>query len=155
MLHHVQGNLLTSDCNVIGHQTNCMGVMGSGIAPQINKVFPLACRIYFADKRPPEEKLGTFLIGADTFVDVMHLYGQLGYGREKVQTNYTAFTSALDGALEKIISGYKNTTRKIKIGLPYLIGCGLGGGDWSIVEKIISDASEKHTVDIWLYEYTP
>jgi O-acetyl-ADP-ribose deacetylase (regulator of RNase III) len=61
MIHHVKGDLLASDCNFIGHQSNCLLGFGSGIA----------------------------------------------------------------------------------------------GGDWDRVYKIIETQSEKHGIDIHLYEYTP
>ena len=37
-----EGNLLTSDCEVICHQTNCQGAMGSGIARAIRAAYPEA-----------------------------------------------------------------------------------------------------------------
>ena len=38
----IEGNLLEAPERIIVHQTNCMGVMGSGIAKQIKAKYP-AC----------------------------------------------------------------------------------------------------------------
>jgi len=39
-----------------------------------------------------------------------------------------------------------------KVGVPYKMGCGLAGGDWDIVLKILNRQSEKHDVDIYIYK---
>lgn len=37
----IKGNLLESDCDIICHQTNTLGIMGGGIALQIKNKYPL------------------------------------------------------------------------------------------------------------------
>jgi O-acetyl-ADP-ribose deacetylase (regulator of RNase III) len=135
--------------------------MGSGIAPQIKKKYPNACKPYFNDKRTPEEKLGTCLVGQDMngtdSIAVAHLYGQLRYGNNVIQTDYNAFATAFTNALKMLtnIEYIKGSGHSIKIGLPHLIGCGLAGGDWGIVESIILEASSNFNIDIWMYKFTP
>jgi hypothetical protein len=39
------------------------------------------------------------------------------------------------------------------IGFPYLMGCGLGGGDWRIVERLIEVAFHNYEGDIIIYKF--
>lgn len=47
MIHIVSGDSLKSDCTIIGHQCNCLGVMGAGIAKKIRDLYP---EVYDADQ---------------------------------------------------------------------------------------------------------
>lgn len=143
-----QGDLLQSDCHMILHQCNCQGVMGSGIAAQIKKKFPVVYEEFLLDKRKPVDKLSTSLVVRTNTKPIMlvgNLYGQYDYGREhKVYTNYMALMSAMykayrDG-IEILDHDYGLTRCDIKIGIPYNLGCGLANGNWNFVyEKIIKE----------------
>lgn len=159
MIHHVKENLLKSDCRVIGHQSNCNMGFGSGIAGQIKEHYPEAYNVFKEDRRTPNEKLGSYSYAfcpnsklGDKIV--YNLYGQLYYGRNPdiVYTDYQALDKALNRMLYNIELKYG---RDIKVGLPFLIGCGLGNGNWLEVCNIIEKASKNSGVDIYLYEYTP
>lgn len=150
MLIIKSGDLLDSDCNVICHQVNSMGVMGGGIALQIRKQYPLACKPYFEDNRTPEEKLGTYVIGNDIQKSFVHLYGQLNFGTEKQHTE--ALESALDSFLESLQFDLVPPT-EMKIGFPLWIGSGLGGGDPKIIITILLTLSEKYNIDFYLYNF--
>ena len=41
-----EGNLLDSKANIICHQTNCKGVMGSGVALAVKTRYPAAYESY-------------------------------------------------------------------------------------------------------------
>lgn len=110
------------------HQANCVSQFGSGIAPVLARNFPdlhntdALCEIW------PEERLGSL-----THTDLnkspvgFNLYGQLFPGRN---TDYKALASALR-ELNSILKGTDHV-----LGIPK-IGCGIGGGDWSVVSNII------------------
>lgn len=160
MIHHVQGNLLTSDCRVIGHQSNCLMGFGSGIAGQIRVMYPEAYEAFKNDTRTPEEKLGLYSWthcsdkGYGEKV-IYNLYGQYYYGGKDPKgfdTDYEALGHALNRMVYNVGLKFGKST---KIGLPYLIGCGLAGGDWNVVSGIIEKVSNLNKHDIWLYEYTP
>lgn len=159
MIYHVKGDLLASDCTFIGHQCNCMMGFGAGIAGQIRKEFTDAYRVFASDRRPSEDKLGDLTFIEEDPYWIFNLYGQYYFGGQDPKgfdTVYEAFESALNKMLIKVPEIAKlNNIDDIKIGLPYLIGCGLAGGDWSTVYSIIERQSQKHNLDIWLYEYTP
>lgn len=152
MIEIMKGDLLESDCNVIIHQANCFGVMGGGIARHIKSKYP---EVYKADRefRFPVgsiERLGTCSYAKTCDgKHIFNMYSQYNYGTDKVQTDYDAFRKALNII---IIQATHSHIKNIEIGLPYGIGCGLAGGDWKIVSKIIEDISEKQNWPIYLYK---
>ncbi len=141
----VKGNLLHAPVDVIGHQVNCKGVMGAGIAKQLrSKYIGLYdhYRLYLASTPRP---LGTVSLYHEQGKPlVANIYGQDGYGRHGVHTDYNALESAL-WELAHIAN-----THGMSVGLPYGIGCGLAGGDWNIVLPMIEDIFQD--VNCYLYK---
>ena len=140
----INGDLIQLAINghfdVIIHGCNCFNIMGAGIAKQIKKEFPKA---FEADKEFIGEKLGnyscaTILDRDDVFV-VVNAYTQykIGYG----SVDYNAIRSVF----KKINKDYN----MLRIGYPK-IGCGLAGGNWTIVESIINEElkGQDHTLVI-------
>jgi O-acetyl-ADP-ribose deacetylase (regulator of RNase III) len=153
MIKIIPGDLLYSDCTIIGHQTNCIKQMKSGIAKQIKEMYPEVevtdNEFMFEDK----ERLGKCAI---TMVDdraryVCNLYGQYSNTRNH-DTNYEAFEEALEKMMIAAASLKKFQYFPVKIGLPYLIGCNLGGGDWKKMLPIIRKVAEKYDETIYLYK---
>lgn len=159
MIYIQNGDLLKSNCDIIAHCCNCQGGFGSGIAGQIRKQFPYAYQAFVSDTRKPEEKLGTYSIGLsldNNTPDIFNLYGQLYYGPgDKQYVDYRALLQSMLDMLETIIDWRSKTTKRFKIGMPYLIGCGLAGGDWRTVEELILNVSCQYSTDINLYRFTP
>lgn len=66
MIRIVDGDLFAArDVDIIAHQVNCQGVMGSGVALQVRKLFPdvfdgYKSLVSIADKAPEGKK---FLLG--------------------------------------------------------------------------------------------
>lgn len=136
-----QCDIMESDSKIVVHQVNCKGVMGSGLALQIKKRWPIVfemyrnmCSTWDSDK----PLLGQCLI-VPTFQKtgpeyVANLFGQDGYGRNKQYTDY----DALKLAFYNLHNGIKRLGLS-EIAFPYKIGCGLGGGDWDVVLQMIKD----------------
>lgn len=40
MIKHIKGDIFQSSADVILHQVNCQGVMGSGVAKQVREKYP-------------------------------------------------------------------------------------------------------------------
>lgn len=145
----VHGNaveaLLRREVDVLMHCCNCQNTFGAGIAKEIKNKIPEA---YLADIEAYKSRrsglLGTFSAGGGVY----NLYGQLRYGRG-VQIDYIAFSEALRSAL---IDASSNTPKRTKVAIPYKIGCGLAGGDWARVSRIIEICSLGLGVDIILYD---
>ena len=144
-------DLLTVNADVICHQVNCQGVMGSGIAKTISDKWPWVKRDYLeqCSLHKPQELLGkwfnTYVRDSQPFLKgktILSIFGQLNYGRDKskVYTDYTA----LEIAFGDIAGAYKDEV----IAFPYKFGCGLANGDWNIVYKLIDDCFKNCNVII-------
>ena len=121
--------------DVVLHQVNCKGVMGGGIAYQIKNMFPNVYQTYNAYCKKHNYKcLGDFLpvetnLDANSF-QIGNCFGQDGYGMG-LQTNYNALRNCFEQT--KLLFPHN------RILIPHSIGCGLAGGDWNIVFKMIED----------------
>ena len=150
-----EGDLLKSDCNAIAHQANCFGKMGAGIARQIRLRYPEAYEADLNFRLPvgSRERLGHY---SWCWVDggsrlVANLYGQYGYGPGR-HTDYDAFETALSRLVETLILIQPQLNVKYKLGLPFGIGAGLAGGNWTQIFSIIRRVSGLHSFPIYLYK---
>lgn len=122
---------------VVVHQVNLAGVMGAGIALQIKRQYPDVFREY-----QTALERGELVLGGVQFVTVgprqwvANLAGQRGFGLSARQTDY----AALRMGLHTVAAFARQTLHGdlgCRVGIPYGIGCGLGGGEWSVVREII------------------
>jgi len=129
--------------DVIIHGCNCFVVMGGGIAKQIKEAFPEAYAADCETVKGDKTKLGMNTYAKVGDVIIVNGYTQFTYQR-KVSVDYDAIRSVF----EQIYFHFKGTTARI--GYP-LIGCGLAGGDWDIVSKIIDEELKEldHTLVEW------
>lgn len=167
-LKYIQGDLieaaLDGRLNVIAHQANCFCKGRRGIAPQIFGRFP---SLKLADDRTEigdRDKLGTIThsfcyrpnIPKSNFLWGFNLYGQYHFDQKSPEygTRYPALQSALESMRQMIIlrkTLYWNYEDVLNIGFP-LIGCGVAGGDWNIVEEMIKEVFEGlPNVEIYIY----
>lgn len=151
----IKGNLLDlpKDITVIAHACNVRNVIGAGIARQIKKRYPAMflvdknyyiktgpgrlgkCSMYYHQLTYPKQFIG------------FNLYTQDLGGSDPIKTQY----NALEDSLHAMFAGL-NRMRKVLsedlqafdpilsnpvFGFPYLMGCGLGGGNWDVVDSII------------------
>lgn len=158
VVQHKIGDLFDSNADVIVHQVNCRGVMGSGVAKQVKARFPETFRKYvhvcetFERYFSLDKLLGRALLTSESFngrrVYIANLFAQKNYGRDgKCYTHYGAFREALRSAASQI-----SPLGKLKVAMPYRIGCDRGGGDWNTVLSIIEQ--EFGDFDVTLYELT-
>ena len=130
----VNGDVTNVECDVILHQVNCKGVMGSGVAMAIRQKYP---EVYHAYVNLTGSHLGKteLLLGAVQTVNtydgkvVANLFSQNNYGYGQLHTNYEAMKTGLT-KLNDIAKGKT-------IALPYKMGSDRGGGSWDIVYSII------------------
>jgi len=164
-----KGNLITlakeGHFDVITHGCNCFCTMGAGIAPQMAMAF--GCDKFHMESpeyRGDINKLGAIdyeivgvvpdhsgksLIPADeaTELIVVNSYTQYRYGRNHADGDKTPVDyQAIALCMKKINHIFKGKT----IGLP-MIGAGLAGGDWKIIESIIT--CELQDMDVWIVKY--
>lgn len=161
-----QGNLLYANENIIVHQVNCQGVMGAGVARQIKEKWPIVYDHYMRMIKtceklliPRKKLLGEVCWdmiqekardgGHDKWI--ASIFGQLDYnrnGEKKLQTDYDALKKGFI-TIANNASWYDES-----VAMPYMIGCGRGGGNWSKVLEMIYEVFEPlENVDVVLYEY--
>lgn len=157
MVVYKQGDVLSALKNgavdVVIHQTNCQGVMGSGIARQVKQDFPDAYRVYKEQEAAGRLKLGNFSVAKikrDGLEDgcIINVNGQDEYSdRNKCNTNYAALGS--------VLWTLARTNRSNAVIAMPKIGAGLGGGDWKIIEALIESAFHDQTVYVYTLEIPP
>lgn len=127
MVAQIKGDLVEAlvdnQIDYLLHVTNCQGVMGAGLAKQIKSTFPDAFNVYINELR-----LGKISIQSG----VINMNAQLNYGTKTRQINYGALGECL-ARVKHYLSKQDNPT----VGVPYLMGCGLAGGDWMIVLEMV------------------
>jgi O-acetyl-ADP-ribose deacetylase (regulator of RNase III) len=128
--------------DVIVHGCNCFCAMGSGIAKTIKDKYPLAYQVDRQTEKGSRDKLGNYSsasVGYNREFIVVNAYTQFSYSRHKVDVNYEA--------LKQVFATIKRDFSGKRIGYP-LIGAGLAGGDWNIIEAIIKSEldGEDHTL---------
>ena len=153
MIQIKYGDLLEAK-GIIVHGCNAQGVMGSGVAKQIKERWPECFREY-------QRHLKSFLNIGDslgtvafwTAYDEPHRpvvangITQKTYGRKGLHVDYKALRDVF-----KQIKEVAFVLNECRINFP-LIGCGLGGGDWEIVSKIIDEElDDKFEKILWLKE---
>jgi len=135
----VYGDVLDSTENIIVHQVNHMGVMGSGLAKKIKEKYPLVFARY-ANVCKTSDWRKIYLGGVTDFVEyarmdgvpyyIANLFGQKTYGTG-LQTDY----AYLERGLQTVASFASRNS--LSVAIPFGLGCGLGGGDWNIVSGLI------------------
>lgn len=139
MIKYIDGDIFASEADVILHQVNCQGVMGSGVAKQVRARYPWVYGEYKAlcdmvkATGSTKRLLGVVrTVYIDESRQISNLFAQDRYGSDgKCYTDY----GALRQCLETIDKTFKNKT----IAIPYLMGCHRGGGDWETVLALIED----------------
>ena len=147
MVNIVTGDIFKSDVNIIGHQTNAQGAMGRGIALTIKQKYPEVNHEYIEYCKHFNKS--TELLGHCQVVMykegkfIANIFGQFQYGRCARQTNYTALRNGLIRLKEFAMQN------NLTIGLPYLIGAGLAGGEIGTILKILDEVFSDYDVTLY------
>lgn len=151
MIKKIDGDLLSQPLDSFVHQANCFTTMGSGIAKSIKikyvEVYEADCRTDTGDF----SKMGTFSF-AKTFDNKIgyNMYSQFRYGKDgSLYTNYSAMRNSLELIKQHVKSTIGPTA---SIGIPYKVGCSLGGGDWNVVYDLLKELFENDTLILTICE---
>lgn len=135
----VEGNLLHSVTHgVILQQVNAQNAMGSGFAKAVYEMWPEVKRRFhawsgtFATDLERMGKIGT--IEVEPGLHVINIVGQRFAGHSNKR--YTSY-DALDDGLQMVSSWLRMKSIPTSMVHVPLIGAGLGGGHWPIIEQII------------------
>ena len=148
MVKVIDGNLFNSQANIICHQCNCQGIMGSGVAAEVKRRYPHVFQTYRKDYLDNKLKLG-YVCFATAKQDqvIANMCGQDKFGYDgSTYTNYEKLQTCLNRVREYAMFEYDV---KPTIAFPWLMSCYRGGGDWNIVYKMIEDTFDDFDVEIW------
>lgn len=144
----VTGDLLKAfdngEINFMAHCCNMQNVMGAGIANKIKRRFPEAFHAdhrWFITKHKGYSNLSLAKIHGDRYI--ANVYGQVHYNAKVKQLNEEYLRTGLI-QLAQCMNGAHDV-----LGLPYNMGCGLAGGNWNDVYKIIEEVFVNHQVKIY------
>ena len=147
-MKHINGDIIelakSGVFDVIAHGCNCQGNMGKGLAKQIKEQFPKVGKIDQKGEYPGTIYAVTYPNG----LTIVNAYTQIYYG--KANDQYKSL-SVINNFACDVVDSQKNRYEFIrhclraintffagkKLGLP-LIGSGLAGGDWKLIEVIIT-----------------
>jgi O-acetyl-ADP-ribose deacetylase (regulator of RNase III) len=152
----IHGNLIDlaeqGKFDVIIQGCNCWNVQSAGLAKEIKKRYPQAYEADLQTRKGDVSKLGTYShslvisnVNSDIEFTIINAYTQYKYWGSSPNINYKAVQSVMK-LIKKDFSGKK-------IGYP-LIGAGLAGGNWTILENIINSElqGENHTLVVFKKE---
>ncbi|MCU5279696.1 macro domain-containing protein [Bacillus thuringiensis] len=145
----VKGDLLQATEDIVCHQVNAQGVMGSGLAKDIKKHYPEAFERYRAlclQENKGRHLLGTCQIIKSKDKYIANIFGQHKFGRDGVYTEMDA--------LKQAFYSLKMRAQKhnLSIAIPFKFGCGLAGGDWNEVFKLIEETFRDYHFTIYIKE---
>ena len=139
MIYETTGNLLRADAGILCHQTNFHGVMGAGIAKSIKDEILTAAQ--FDDYKQLCAAYGDRLLGHVQYLEIgnsrryiANLFCQNSFDQsEQRLTNYDAMRQCFE-RVERLAR-----ENNMIVAMPGLIGCGIAGGSWIVVKRIIAD----------------
>lgn len=126
------GDILDTETGIIAHVVNNRRLMGAGLAGQIAKKWPAVRNAYkLADVTLGNCDVIFINQAKNAKLAVANLYAQDGVGVGVRVLHY----GYLVDALEKLM--IHSALQGMSIHIPYGMGCGLAGGDWSVVKEIV------------------
>ncbi len=149
MLKYVKGDLFQVKSGIIAHSVNCRGTFGRGVAGQIARLYPDVRTHYLKKYDEKGWNLGEvqfiLMLNNESEFIFANVAGQDDYGTYKVQVDY----EALEDGLATVFTFAEEMC--LPVAMPK-IGCGLAGGDWERVERIITSLLMEYDVDVTVYE---
>jgi len=133
----INGDIFSVQFGIVCHQVNCMGKMGAGLALEMRERWPQVLKDYMHVYKLGQLTLGRIILThiKNNELMVASLAGQFKYGKYARQTDYPAVKMCLKAVLQ----AQRMRQPYLPIYIPYGMGCGLAGGSWNVVSKIIND----------------
>ena len=145
-----QGNILTTDAEVLVNTVNTVGVMGKGIALQFKKAFPDNYEAYKKACKDGLLKPGhMFTFKRRTLPNPRYI---INFPTKRHWKAKSKLTDIKDGLID-LVKEVNNLKAK-SVAVPPL-GCGLGGLNWAIVYPLMKEAfANSPNVEWILFEPT-
>lgn len=148
MINYTTGDLLEAKEKVIIHGCNNCGVMGSGVAKQIRAKWPNVFEVYHLKYQVFGLELGSIIpVETQDGKIVVNAITQDGFGQDGQQ--YVKYD-----AIEKCFVAVNDKAKSwevTEIAMPR-IGAGLGGGDWKMIEEIITRTAKNYLPIVYDYK---
>jgi len=163
-------DLLNVTSGIIVHGCNNIGIMGGGVAAAIKEKYPKCFNKYYSfydgykeaqDTMRRIQLSGPFEISCEQYSDakdILHCHPKLGdviywsgdnqlliangITQEAFNLERNTDYDAVDAVFENVFNHARNIDL-LEIHIP-LIGSGIGGGCWKVIESIIEDRSINH-----------
>ncbi len=153
MVKMIKGDITETDCELIAHGVNCQNKMGSGVAkalfirwPEVKKSYHRSFDERFCFFHPHEILSNVQFDIIEKGRAIAHCFTQQNYGYDgQIYIDYDALEDCLD-----IVKCEARDAGIYEIAMPK-IGCGLAGGDWSIVKKIIENVFLDSEITVKVY----
>jgi len=133
-MQKIKGDIFNTDIQYIAQQCNCVTTYGRGLFTAIKNKYKWADTYSTNKNRIP----GTIDIkgnGKDKRF-VINMYAQKNVGKHSFEKRIEWFKQCLYQISQ--IDGIS------EIAFPYKIGCGMGGGDWSVYRQMIKTFSDEN-----------
>lgn len=141
-----RGDCFATTSPIMAHGVNTQGVMGSGFAAKVARLYPEVREAYLAKHKKDGWKVGEIQVvevaGHDSLKAICNIASQKYYGYDdKVYVSYDGLRDGLN-----LLLGYAEDLG-FGVAVPR-IGCGLANGDWRIIECIMIDAIKDRSVNL-------
>ena len=140
-IEYRKGNLFETNIEHIVHGCNAQGVMGSGVARIVRDDYTDAYEFYKAQHAEHGLKLGDVQFVQASGKTIVNAITQHLFGKPAEPTRFVDYDAVAD--CMKTVNQVLKLSGYTQVAMP-MIGAGLGGGDWSVIEKII----EEHLTDV-------
>lgn len=144
MIKYLEGDLFSTDADIIAHGCNCRNGYGSGVAYTMSQQYPKAKSLYHEKYDEEGWELGEvqFVLQNDG-----KYVANCATQRNFLPRGYQhADYSAIRECMEKVKTFAKN--KGLSIAIPK-IGAGLAGGNWHIIETILQEVFSDYDVTIY------
>jgi len=135
---------------IIAHVCNDIGVMGAGVAKELYNRWPIVKSSYLNNKTHTE--LGAVILcSPEPDIVIANCIAQHGIRKSSPAIppiRYDAFTECMSSVF-KYSTSLKTTS---SIHVPHLMGCGLAGGDWTRIHRILTNFSNAYNQKVYIYD---
>lgn len=174
----INGDLFSTDCEVIAHQVNCMGEMNSGVAKIVREKYPEVFDEYKLSVNNLNNKClgGCLLVKCRDGKHIANIFGQYLYNGCEIdkfsldayeKPGYSSSTDSEDlfSTYTRRYTNYEAFYRGLirlrmhvskhslkSVAFPYNIGSDRGGASWNIIRRMIDDVFESTGIIVKIYK---
>lgn len=143
----------TDSNKIIIHVCNDIPVMGAGVAKALYEKWPVIKRNYL--NSPSSKVLGTVQLNTVEYdIVVANCIAQHGI-KDKTGVKpirYQAFCECITKVFSHAENCLKLYNQTASIHIPFNVGCGLAGGKWETIFKMIKNCATAYNIRVYIYD---